>query len=341
MLLAAPALADEAAENDDNDRPPPHEEVSKERLMETLAALPTARSPIADQAHIDGLKETESLLKRKLEDLGHEVHEQVIEWAPPVRRRQNDENTEPPRWRNLWVDFPGETRPEEVLVIGAHFDAVPNSPGADDNGTGTAALVELARVLRDRPTERTIRLIFFNLEEVGLIGSARYVSQIAIPAQRDGKEKYVGMVSLEMLGYFSDEPGSQKTPMPRIEGVFEPSDVGDFIAIATVSRFQQFSGRFAEEMEAAEPRMEVFRFDFLPVPLPDILRSDHAPFMAAGIPAFMLTDTANFRNPHYHQPTDTIDTIDAERFTQVVRGVAAATHALARPIENGESVETE
>src|SRR5205823_6873781 len=115
---------------------------------------------------------------------------------------------------------PGTDLPGEVLIVGGHFDAVPDAPGADDDGSGTAAVLELARVLKGHPVRRTVRLIFFNLEEVGLKGSAEYLRS-ARPAFDSGKEKLIGMLSLEMLGYFSDAAGSQKSPIPRIEGVFD------------------------------------------------------------------------------------------------------------------------
>ncbi len=143
------------------------------------------------------------------------------------------------------MNIPGRELPNEVVLIGAHFDAVPGAPGADDNGTGTAALLEVARVLKNHPTKRTIRLVFFNLEECGLVGSSRYVDQ-AGPDWKGGKnregqaqpatEKIVGMVSLEMLGYFSDEPNSQKSPLPPIKDVFDPPTVGDTIAVTWASR---------------------------------------------------------------------------------------------------------
>src|SRR6185369_13008798 len=105
-------------------------------------------------------------------------------------------------------------------LLGAHFDAVPNAPGADDNGSGTAALLEIARVLHGRTVRRTIRMVFFNLEEIGLKGSVEYV-RLYKPTLDAKKESLIGMVSMEMLGFYSDEPKSQRSPIPKIEGVFD------------------------------------------------------------------------------------------------------------------------
>ena len=136
------------------------------------------------------------------------------------------------------------------------------------------------------------------------------------------------MVSLETIGYFSDEPNSQKSPIPPIKGVFEPPTVGDNIALVGFSRDQAFVQSLERGLKAGSPELKVSAFAF-PMALPDLMRSDHAPFYAAGVPAVMLTDTANFRNPNYHKPTDTVETIDAERFTRVVRGVVGAVGEVA------------
>jgi Zn-dependent M28 family amino/carboxypeptidase len=195
-------------------------------------------------------------------------------------------------------------------------------------------------VLKDHPTKRTIRLVFFNLEECGLIGSSLYVTQ-ARPDWKAGKnqdgqaqpakEKIVGMVSLEMLGYFSDEPNSQKSPLPAIKDVFDPPTVGDTIAVVGLKGDQAFISKLTGGMQKSAPELKLTIVDFLPFPIPDMTRSDHRPFMLAGVPAVMVTDTANFRNPNYHQPTDTVETIDARRFTLVAKAIAGATYELAEP----------
>jgi len=307
----------------------PVDEVQPSRVMGYLRALPEQRSPAPTPAHAEGLVETEHWIEVTLHDMGYEVQRQhLVVFSPPEGSRIAEEDR---AWHNLWIEIPGSERPEEVIIVGAHFDAVPTTPGADDNGTGTACALELARVLRGTAPKRTIRIVFFNLEEIGLVGSRLYAEEIVRPQIESGEIRVVGMVSLEMLGYFSDEENSQKSPVPAIPGVFEPRTVGDFIALVGSSADQPFTRPFAEGMRQGSPDLHVFVFDILPTPIPDMRRSDHAPFWDIEVPACMLTDTSNFRTPHYHRPSDRVETIDRERFIQVVRGVVAGIWALANP----------
>jgi len=202
--------------------------------------------------------------------------------------------------------------------------------------------------LKDRPMQRTVRLCLFNLEEVGLVGSRAYVEsieeeilgKIITPASPDSGRKaerasptmkFVGMASIDGVGYFTDEPNSQKSPIPETK-FFKPPTVGDFLAMGGIARHRMFSQALDKAMRQAAPELKTVVVDFLPIALPDLLRSDHAPFLGLGVPAVILADTANFRNPHYHQPTDTIETLDMKRFTDVVRGLVGAAHTLAGPV---------
>lgn len=305
----------------------PEAEVSQERLLATIRMLPTKRSPWGDAAHEEGLRQTEAILLRELRALGLKVIQDPVDFIGRRVDRDSQANAHVP-YNNLIVEFPGRgEHASEVLLLGAHFDAVPNAPGADDNGTGTAALLEAARVLRDRPLQRTIRLAFFNLEEVGLVGSRAYAERIR-PDLESKKYTIVGMVSMDMLGYYTDAPGSQKSPIPPTR-FFQPPTTGDFIAAGGVMAHRAFSSSFERAMKEAEPRVKTVFVDFLPIAPPDMLRSDHAPFMALGLPAIILSDTANFRSPHYHKPTDTIDTIDAERYAITVRAIIGGWWRLA------------
>lgn len=327
----------------------PHTLIERDRLMAELTALPTARAARGTADAQRGLAETEEHLVARLRALGYEPTLFPLSWnLESEAQEQRNAGLEPRpgasevtpdlaarTWNNIIVEIPGRELPAEVLVIGAHFDAAPTAPGADDNGTGTAALLELARVLKDAPMKRTVRLIFFNLEELGFKGSAEYVRKTR-PRWAAGEEKVIGMVSLEMLGYFTDAPNSQRSPIPPIPGVFDPPKVGDFIALGTTKKHAPFLARLDAEMRRAAPGLKTVAPDFLPdLPLtpPDLLRSDNGPFLWAGLPAVMLTDTSNFRNPNYHSPRDTVETIDAERFTLVVTGMAGAAHAIAEPAD--------
>lgn len=313
--------------------------VSAERLMEAVRALPTARSGWGDEKDWQGLLQAEKLVIERFEALGLAPQTQEIPWparrnrfVAPEREQGEGDTQDRPLFRNIWVDLPGADAPEEVLLLSAHLDAVRGSPGADDDGTGVAAILELARVLKDQPRAQTLRLMLFNLEEVGLVGSRQYV---AAGLDRE-KETIIGMASLDMLGYFTDEPNSQKSPLRAIEGVFEPPTVGDFIAMGGILRHREFSRRLGGLMVAGAPGLKVLVADFLPFAPPDMLRSDHAPFLAAGIPAVIISDTANFRSEHYHTASDTPETLDKERFTLVVRGLAVAAAQMTAADADGD-----
>lgn len=303
----------------------PHTLVERERIEAAVRALPTARAALGDEAAVQGLANTEEWIIGRLKELGYEPELEAIEYSPPTHK--------PPRmWNNIIVELTGRESPRELVVVGAHIDAVAGSPGADDNGSGVAALLEVARVLKDRPMKRSVRMIFFNLEEIGLIGSKEHVRKFVerreAGAEQD-REKIVGMFSLECMGVYRDGPNSQRSPIPEIKGVFVPPTVGDFLAVVTLSGFKEFNATVIPAMRGAAPELKLMTTDFLPVAAPDMLRSDHAPFMAIGVPAVMLTDTANFRNPNYHRPTDTADTLDYPRLTLATKAVVGAVCALA------------
>jgi Peptidase family M28 len=304
--------------------------VDPERLMEALRALPTSRAAWADEAHANGLRQTEQLLIDRLKAMGYTPSLEPIDFlGSRTQTPQPKSGASDAPWNNIIVDLPGTTAKHEVVLIGAHFDAVPNSPGADDNGTGTACLLEAARVLKSYPMQRSVRLVFFNLEEIGLVGSRAHVERLK-PRLESKEEQLVGMISLEMLGYFTDEANSQRSPLPAND-IFTPPTTGNFLALVGLQRHQGFSQAFAKAMTASEPGLPVLAVDFLPIAPPDFARSDHAPFLGAGLPGVMLTDTANFRNPNYHTPKDTVDTIDQKRFVLACRAVIGATHRVAGP----------
>jgi aminopeptidase YwaD len=211
---------------------------------------------------------------------------------------------------------------EPPLIIAAHYDTVEGSPGADDNASGLAVMLEAARALSPMTLAREIRFIAFCLEEEDLLGSLAYAA-----ALKEAGEEIAGAIVLECVGYTSEKRGSQAIPIATPIAV---SDVGDFLAIVgnsasapLVNTFKRAATREARELKTVS----------LVVPakgerLPDTRRSDHAAFWHYGYPALMLTDTANFRNPHYHRPTDTFETLDLTFMQRVVRAVTAAAISL-------------
>jgi hypothetical protein len=313
---------------------------TKDLLTADLASLPTHRSLRGDEQDRRGLQLARHSIAEHLRSLGLETRLQEVPWIVPHSYEPGEYAPPPPVSYNIIAEKTGDD-PDlapEVLIIGAHYDTVLDSPGADDNASGVVALLHVARVISEKRYRRTIRLVFFTGEEVGLIGSARYAASVASEFHEhedakgntiEAKKILIGMVSLESIGFYSDAPGSQKSPMPPIKGVFEPPTVGNFLALTGIAKHQNFSRAFASAMKEASPSIQLFSADFFPLPIPDIMRSDHAPFLLRGLPAVMLTDTANFRNPNYHKPTDVVATLDLDRLAIAAEAVAGATEALA------------
>jgi Zn-dependent M28 family amino/carboxypeptidase len=220
-------------------------------------------------------------------------------------------------YRNVIATLPASQGDAAPLLIAAHYDTVPGSPGADDNASALAVMLEAARCLREVVPNRDVRFIAFCLEEENLLGSLAYASWL-----RESKQEISGVIVLECVGYARAEEGSQRKP-PGVP-IAVPS-VGDFLAIIG----NQTSTGLVAAVEGAAKQVSDLKTVSLVVPgngeaLPDTRRSDHAAFWHYGYPAVMLTDTADFRNPHYHQPTDTLETLDLEFMDKVARAVTAA-----------------
>ena len=223
-------------------------------------------------------------------------------------------------WRetcfNLEAEIPGKTRPEEAIVVGAHYDSVSGSPGANDNASGVAALLELARRWSGREVERTLRFVAFVNEEPSFFQTEQMGSLVYARHCRERNQNIVAMLSLETIGYYSNEAGSQKYPFPL--GLFYPSR-GDFIGFVSNTANSRLLRRCVESFR----RQVSFPSEggALPGALPGIGWSDHWAFWQAGYPALMVTDTAPFRYPYYHTAQDTPDKLDYQRMARVVAGL--------------------
>jgi hypothetical protein len=227
---------------------------------------------------------------------------------------------------NLVVELPGETRRDEIVVVGAHYDSVFGSPGANDNGTGVAGVLTLARAWAGRAPERTVRFVAFVNEEPPFFQTNQMGSLVYAKSCREHGDKIVAMLSLETMGCFSSESGSQKYPFPF--GLFYPSR-GDFIGFvgntASAGLVRQCVRVFREQ--ASFPS----EGGALPGVLPGIGWSDHWSFWQVGYPALMVTDTAPFRYAYYHTPADTPDKVDYDRLARVVDGLDKVITGLANP----------
>ncbi len=206
------------------------------------------------------------------------------------------------------------------LLVGAHYDAVPASPGADDNATGLAVLLELAHRISQMPLRRPIWFVAFDLEEQGLLGSRAYAHHL-----RANKQPLRLMISLEMLGYCSQATGSQRYPA-FLDKIYP--DRGNFIGLIGNAMAIGDLIRLQRGMRSCNVPCQWLPVGKQGLMLPDTRRSDHAPFWDQGYRAVMVTDTANLRNPHYHRLTDTLDTLDLDFLTGVCQGICHAISAL-------------
>lgn len=228
------------------------------------------------------------------------------------------------RVENIEGERPGAARADEIVVVGAHYDSVPGCPGANDNGTGVAAMLELARRFAHVATVRTVRFVAFVNEEPPFFQTPQMGSVVYAQAAKGRGERIVAMLSLETLGYYSSEPGSQTYPA-GFAGHFP--DIGNFIGMVSdiasadlLRRVQQaFSERTTFPVRAASAPAEVAGVGW----------SDQWAFWQAGYPGVMITDTAPFRYPWYHTPHDTPDRIHYREYAQVVDGLEGVVAALA------------
>ena len=226
---------------------------------------------------------------------------------------------------NVEAALAGAARAAEIVVVGAHYDPVSGCPGANDNGTGVAAVLELAQRFSRRPQPRTIRFVAFVNEEPPFFQTAHMGSAVYANAAKARGDRVTAMLSLETMGYYSDEPGSQHYPA-EIASLYP--DVGNFIGFVA----NDASAQLLSEVRLAFERQDAISGAVDGRRLTDVAGvgwSDHWSFWQAGYPAIMVTDTAPFRYPWYHTAHDTPDKIDFEKLAQVVDGIEAVIVSLA------------
>lgn len=229
---------------------------------------------------------------------------------------------------NLVVEQRGSSVPQEIIVVGAHYDTAPGTPGANDNGTGVALLLEMARLLKDETMARTVRYVAFTNEEPPYFFSERMGSRVHARRSRQRGDNIVAMLSLETLGFYSSTAGSQRYPFPF--GLFYPN-TGDFLAVVgnlrSRSLVRAFLGRFMAAGDFPVEGAATFEW------IPGINWSDHWSFWEEGYPAVMLTDTAPFRYPEYHGPGDVATRITVQEYARAAHGIIQAVRELARTQE--------
>jgi Zn-dependent M28 family amino/carboxypeptidase len=227
---------------------------------------------------------------------------------------------------NLWSEVRGSSRPDEIVLVGSHYDSLRHCPAANDNGSGVAATPALMRRFAGGPRpERTIRFAFFANEEPPHFWTEFMGSYVMGEACRAKNENIVAMLTPETIGCYSDEPGSQRYPLPFVKRLY--GDKGNFIAFIGVGKsaglVRKCVGLFREH--AQFPSMGAA----LPSIVPGVGASDHWGFWRVGYPALMVTDTAPFRYRYYHTRLDTPDKMDFDRMARVVDGLRGVVADLA------------
>jgi Zn-dependent M28 family amino/carboxypeptidase len=225
--------------------------------------------------------------------------------------------------QNVIGELKGKTSPEKVLVIGAHYDTVRTTPGADDNASGVAGLLAIAKVLAGSPMDKTVRFAAFAFEEPPAYRTHNMGSYHYAKSLNDGRDEVEGMICLEMIGYFSDREGSQHYPFPFMNLKFPRT--GNYIAMVGNRRSKGFTEKMAGWFRKGTD-LPLITLN-APAFVVGIDFSDHWSFNKFGIPAFMVTDTAFYRNPNYHSPADLPETLDYARMAKLVEGLAAAVRS--------------
>jgi Zn-dependent M28 family amino/carboxypeptidase len=221
---------------------------------------------------------------------------------------------------NIIVTLQGQKEPGETFIIGAHYDTVFGTPGADDNASAVAVLLELCRLLKDYQPSKTLKLIFFVLEEPPTFKTKYMGSYVYARTAKENKEKIYGMISLEMLGYYNDKKGAQLYPLPLMS-LFYPK-VPNFIGVVGNLTSRKIVKKAANSIrkgcKVPVETLSTVKF------VQGVDFSDHGSFWKMGYPAIMITDTAFYRNPNYHSMSDTIDTLDFDKMRELLTGIRQA-----------------
>ncbi|MCX7770863.1 MAG: M28 family peptidase [Proteobacteria bacterium] len=285
----------------------------KENLVNTVKYL---AHEIGERSYknTNALKRAEGFIASKLKEYGYKPEYQTYTLDGLFYHK------------NIFVEILGNKFPNDIFVIGAHYDTVIGTPGADDNASGVAVLLEIARLIRNKKFDYTIHLVAFTLEEPPFfmtedMGSYRYAKDL-----KNKGINVLGMISLEMVGFFTDRKKSQSYPLPFMN-LFYPKE-GNFIAIVS----NRESKDFLDMVEEGFKRGTTLPVETLSAPsfVLGINFSDHWSFNQFGFKSVMITDTAFYRNKNYHKKTDTYDTLDYDRMVEVVKGTLSALEFFAK-----------
>jgi peptidase M28-like protein len=290
----------------------PEQELLRGRLEQHVRAL-ASEIGVRSDAEYANVQRAAAYIDSVLRSLGYAVVSQ--EFSAGGRGRT---------YRNLEATLAGTTHRHEVVLLGAHYDTAEGALGADDNASGVAGVLELARSFAGAPQPRTVRFVLFANEEPPWFPTANMGSRHYASAARTRNDRIVAMLSIESIGYYDTQAGSQRYPFPL--NLAYP-DVGDFIGFVSNLKSRGLLHRAigAFRAHAQFPTQGAAA----PAWVPGVWWSDHWSFWLEGYPAIMITDTAPYRNPFYHTQADAPDKLDYARMARVVDGLAAVVRALA------------
>ncbi len=272
----------------------------KERLYKDVEFLTTLR-PYRNYLNLDSLNKVCDYLKKEFTKSGFDCGEQ--KWTVSGNE-----------YKNIIASYNKDR--SKRLVVGAHYDVCGNQPGADDNASAVAGLLETARVMAENNPGIDYRVDFvaYCLEEPPFFGSQKMGSYIHAKSLHDNNAEVIGMICYEMIGYFSDKPGSQPVPFPDLTGIYPGT--ADFIIVVGIKKYNDFNKKIHKLMsENTKINTEIISFSS-----PDGLAglSDQRNYWKFGYRALMINDTSFVRNPNYHTASDTIETLDFSKMTEVV-----------------------
>jgi Iap family predicted aminopeptidase len=280
--------------------------VSVENLKRHVEKIHFDRNPYEGYPK---LEQAAQYIKGEFAQGGLDVQEDCFQWEGRF-------------YKNIVGEKKGRTSPDRVFIVGAHYDTVSGTPGADDNASGVAVLLEVARNIQSVYLEGTVRFIAFTLEEYGFVGSVRYVDSL-----KKENEEILGMISLEMVGF----TGPRQDYPPYLDPKYYPN-VGDFIAIVGNEGSKKLLEKVYYSFKTHIPQLPL---ESLVVPgngekMEEVRLSDHSTFWDEGFPALLVTDTSFMRNPNYHLPSDRIETLNFEFMQEVATGVFYSVVELAK-----------
>jgi aminopeptidase YwaD len=285
--------------------------ISIENLKEHVRNIHFDRNPYDRHPELERVAQ---YIQTELSKNGLEVKEDPFQWEGKT-------------YKNILAVKRGKAWPDRVVILGAHYDTVPGSPGADDNASAIAILLEVARNIQEISLGSTLKLIAFGLEEYGYVGSLHYAER----AKREREEIY-GMISLEMVGF----TGPRQDYPPYMDPKYYPT-VGDFIGIVGNENSKALLEVVRRTFKTRIPQLPS---EYLLVPgsgigMDEVRLSDHSPFWDLGFPALLVTDTAFLRNPNYHLSSDTMETLDFEFMRKVAVGIYFSVVELTRSLKDG------